>query len=66
MSLVEALRLQPLSENLSDSGQIGDGLVVHGLGHEVAMLLRSGTHLDLEQFKLVLEQIVKYKINIST
>jgi hypothetical protein len=40
VSLVKAFGLQPLPENLSDSGQIGDGLVAHGLGHEFAMLLK--------------------------
>ena len=46
--LVESLGLEPLAQNLSDSGQVRNGLVAHGLGHEVAVLLRSGRHLGQE------------------
>lgn len=43
--LVESLCLQPLAQDFPDAGQICDGLLAHGLRHEVAMLLRGRRHL---------------------
>ena len=44
--LVESLALEPLTQHVPDPGEIVDRLFPHGLGHEVAMLLRSGRHSD--------------------
>ena len=49
VGLVVALGNEPFAQNLSDAGQVRDGLLVHGLGHEVTVLLRCAAHSeDLE------------------
>lgn len=45
VGLVEALTGQLLAVDLRDAGQVGDGLVAHRLGHEVAVFLGGGRHL---------------------
>eukprot|EP00092_Neocalanus_flemingeri_P107340 GFUD01137781.1.p1 GENE.GFUD01137781.1~~GFUD01137781.1.p1 ORF type:complete len:105 (+),score=13.93 GFUD01137781.1:136-450(+) len=45
--LVKPLAFQPLAQHITNTSQVGDGLLPHGLGHEIPMLLRSGRHLDL-------------------
>ena len=44
VGLVVALGLQTFAENLPDAGQVRHRFVVHGLGHEVAVLLRRRRH----------------------
>ena len=44
VGLVESLALEPLAKDVANARQVGDGLLAHGLGHEVPVLLRGGGH----------------------
>ena len=45
-NLVKSFGGKPLSKDFTNPSQVGHSLVIHGLRHEIPMLLRCCTHFD--------------------